>query len=320
MDFQTKPLALDATALHGLSEKLITSHHHQNNYRGAVQRLNAIRAQLGGLDWASAPVFVVNGLKREELIAANSASLHECYFDALGGDGVLPLCGLAVALMRDFGSVERWALEFTALAKALGGGSGWALLSWSSREGRLVNHWAADHTQLLAGANVLLALDMYEHAYHLDFGAQAGAYVEAFMRNIRWDEIHRRYGVAVAADALALAVDPLTLGSGSGLGLASNAAPAATPRMIDVRAAPDYAADTEMVAGAEWRDPVTVDAWSQQLDRQQPVLVYCVKGLDIGRSVALALQVRGFDARFLVGGVNAWRAAGLPLQDRTEPA
>ena len=315
MDFQFKPLTLSPTALHGLSERLITSHH-QNNYGGAVKRLNAIRSQLGGLDWATAPVFVVNGLKREELIAANSACLHESYFDALGGDGVLPLCGLAVALARDFGSVENWALAFTGLAKALGGGSGWALLSWSSREGCLVNHWAADHTQLLAGASVLLALDMYEHAYHLDFGAQAGAYVDAFMRNIRWDEIHRRYGMAVAADALALAADPPTTGPG----LASKAAPATARRVIDVRAAPDYAAGTDMVAGAEWRDPVTVDAWSRQLDRQQPVLVYCVKGLDIGRSVALALQVRGFDARFLVGGVNAWRAAGLPLQDRSEPA
>jgi len=203
MDLQMKPLTLDLSKLVGLSEKLVASHH-ENNYAGAVKRLAAIRKQLGELDWSSAPVFVINGLKREELVAANSAFLHELYFDALGGDGVLPSCGLSVALTRDFGSVDRWRAEFTALAKALGGGSGWAILAWSSREGRLINHWAADHTNLLAGATPVLALDMYEHSYHMDFGAKAAAYVDAFMQNIRWDAVYRRYDAAVAGDAVPL--------------------------------------------------------------------------------------------------------------------
>ena len=304
MDFQIKPLGLDPGKLTNLSEQLIVSHH-ENNYSGAIKRLNAIRKQLGDLDWATAPVFVVNGLKREELIAANSAFLHELYFDALGGNGVLPSCGLSVALERDFGSAEQWRLEFTTLAKAMGGGSGWALLSWSSREGRLINHWAADHMHLLAGATPLLALDMYEHAYHIDFGAKAAAYVDAFMKNIHWDKVYRRYGDAVAADALAL---------GAELATASvNAA-----RVIDVRRAEDYAAGEDMIEGAAWRDPARLGEWSRQLDLKQPVLVYCLKGLDIGRSAALSLRARGFDARYLVGGVNAWRAAGLPLQPRSE--
>ena len=304
MDFQIKPLGLDATELEGLSERLVVSHH-ENNYSGAVKRLNAIRKQLGDLDWATAPVFVVNGLKREELIAANSAFLHELYFDALGGDGVLPSCGLSVALDRDFGSVEQWHLEFTALAKAMGGGSGWALLSWSSREGRLVNHWAADHTHLLAGATPLLALDMYEHAYHMDFGAKAAAYVDCFMKNIRWANVYRRYGGAVAADASALGADPAS-------------ASASTPRIIDVRRAEDYAAGDDMIEGAAWRDPARLGDWSRELDVNQPVLVYCVKGLDVCRSVALSLRARGFDARYLVGGVNAWRSAGMPLQPKVD--
>ena len=300
MDFQVKPLGLDPTRLTNLSERLIVSHH-ENNYSGAVKRLNAIRKQLGDLDWATAPVFVVNGLKREELIAANSAYLHELYFDALGGDGVLPSCGLSVALDRDFGSVDQWRLQFTALAKAMGGGSGWALLSWSSREGRLVNHWAADHTHLLGGATPVLALDMYEHAYHMDFGAKAAAYVEAFMANIRWDAVYRRYGAAIAADALAL-------------GAELPGAATSLPQVIDVRRAEDFAAGEDMVEGATWRDPAHLGEWSRELDAKQPVLVYCMKGLDIGRSAALALKARGFDALYLVGGVNAGRAAGLPLQ------
>jgi Fe-Mn family superoxide dismutase len=75
------------------------------------------------------------------------------------------------------------------MGKALAGGSGWVLLCWSPALGRMVNQWAADHTHCLAGGDILLALDMYKHAYHLDFGANAGAYVDAFMRNVHWDYV-----------------------------------------------------------------------------------------------------------------------------------
>src|SRR3954463_609786 len=105
MELHLNPLPLDLVKLDGLSQRLITSHH-ENNYAGAVRRLNAIRGQLTQLDWANAPVFAINGLKREELIAANSAWLHELYFEGLGGDGVLPDCGLSIAMERDFGSVD----------------------------------------------------------------------------------------------------------------------------------------------------------------------------------------------------------------------
>src|SRR5213594_2928393 len=83
MDHAMKPLSCDPARLKGLSEKLIVSHY-ENNYGGAVKRLNAIAAQLSQLDFATAPVFVVNGLKREELVATNSMILHELYFDGLG--------------------------------------------------------------------------------------------------------------------------------------------------------------------------------------------------------------------------------------------
>jgi Fe-Mn family superoxide dismutase len=306
MSLDMKPLALDITRLDGLSPTLIASHH-ENNYGGAVKRLRAIRQQLSELDWAAAPVFVVNGLKREELIAANSAYLHELYFDALGGNGVLPSCGLSTAMERDFGSVDRWRCEFVALAKAMGGGSGWALMSWSSREGRLVNHWAADHTQLLAGAAPVLALDMYEHAYHMDFGAKAAAYVDAFMKNLRWDGIYKRYGAAVAADAVAWSTDVATVSSGSG-----------AARILDVRRPDHRAQTTDTMAGAQWRDPAQVDAWAAELDPSQPVVICCVHGLDVGRSTAMALRARGIDARYLAGGIEGWRAAGLPMQAKED--
>ena len=304
MELNLRPLTVDLAKLDGLSQRLIASHH-ENNYAGAVKRLNAIRKQLADLDWASAPVFTVNGLKREELIAANSAFLHELYFDALGGGGGVPASGFATALERDFGSVDQWLREFSALAKAMGGGSGWALLSWSSREYRLVNHWASDHTQLLAGATPVLALDMYEHAYHMDFGAKAAAYVDVLLKNIRWDVVYRRYGAAVAADAGAWSTDLTTLASSEG-----------KVRILDVRRPEHLAQSSETVAGADWFDPARVDQWSSSLDPSQPVVVCCVHGLDIGRSTALALRARGFDARFLSGGVEAWRAAGLPVQPK----
>jgi Fe-Mn family superoxide dismutase len=300
MNFQARPLTLNPDQLSGLSNRLITSHH-ENNYAGAVKRLNATRAELAGLDWNAAATFTINGLKREELIAANSAFLHELYFDNLGGNGVLPSCGLSIALTRDFGSTEAWRSQFIGLAKAMGGGSGWALLSWSSRESRLINHWAADHTRLLAGAAPVLALDMYEHAYHLDFGANAGGYVDAFMANIQWDKVYKRYGAAVEADALAFGID---------LGAAQAGAQGA----LDVRREEDYLQSGQVIQGASWRDPSKVREWSQELDASRPALVYCLRGKDIGRSTVMALRARGIDARYIVGGLEAWQAAGLPLE------
>jgi len=191
-----KPLPFDPKAVPGLSEKLLVSHH-DNNYVGAVKRLGAIRAEFGKLDPATAPVFELNGLKREELIAWNSMILHELYFAGFG-PAERPNPALAQALERDFGSHDRWAAEFAAIGKALGGGSGWVLLTWSRRDGRLVNTWAADHTMTLADGAPLLALDMYEHAYHMDYGAKAAAYVDAFMKAVSWRNANEAFRRASA--------------------------------------------------------------------------------------------------------------------------
>ena len=181
---QPLPLPFDPKAVPGLSEKLLISHH-DNNYVGAVKRLGAISAQMTALDPATAPGFTINGLKREELIAWNSMILHELYFSSLGAP-TRPSAKLARAIERDFGSDARWRAEFSGMGKALGGGSGWVILTWSARDKRLVNTWAADHTMTLAGGAPLLALDMYEHAYAMDFGAKAAAYVDAFMGALNW--------------------------------------------------------------------------------------------------------------------------------------
>jgi Fe-Mn family superoxide dismutase len=197
MKFDVKPMPFDPKKFKGLSEKLLVSHY-ENNYTGAVKRLNAIVEQIAGLDFAKAPVFLINGLKREELIATNSMILHEAYFAGLG-DESQPGPALSEALARDFGSLDRWRTEFAAMGKAEGGGSGWVVLNWDRRDKRLVNAWAADHTTTLAGGQPILVLDMYEHAYHMDYGAKAGDYVDAFMHAIRWsnaDNLYAQYSRA----------------------------------------------------------------------------------------------------------------------------
>jgi Fe-Mn family superoxide dismutase len=192
MAYTIKPLACDPARIKGMSEKLLVSHY-ENNYGGAVNRLNAITAQLAELDFAKTPGFVINGLKREELIASNSMILHELFFASLGDESA-PEGELRDALDRDFASVDRWRAEFSAMGKAQGGGSGWVLLAWSPRDRKLINQWAMDHTTTLAGGCPILALDMYEHSYHMDYGAKAAAYVDAFMAGINWPTVARAYG------------------------------------------------------------------------------------------------------------------------------
>ncbi len=294
MDLHTLALPFDPAGLRGLSERLIVSHH-QNNYAGAAKRLNAIRAQLAALPFSQAPGFQLNGLKREELIATNSVLLHELYFANLGGDGVSMTPAMKLALDANFGSVERWREEFTACAKALGGGSGWMLLVFQPREGTLVNQWAADHTHAVAGGVPILALDMYEHAYHLDHGAAVGAYVDAFMGNIDWAGVYERYQAAVHAASEPLATDAEGLQGAV---------------VLDVRRHGVFTQAAAMIPGARWCDPATVGSWAVALPVDAPLVVYCVYGHEVGRATALRLRAAGRDARFLRGGFDGWAAAG----------
>lgn len=300
MNALMQDLPFDAAALRGISSGLITSHH-QNNYGGAVKRLNAIRAQLASTPFSAVPGFQLNGLKREELIATNSMLLHELYFSSMGGDGSTMEPAMKLALDANFGSVERWRDEFVACAKALGGGSGWMLLVFQPREGTLVNQWAADHTHALAGGSPIQALDMYEHAYHIDYGAAAGTYVDAFMGNIDWAAVHGRYQQAVHA-----ASEPF----------GANADEIGDALVLDVRRSSVFEQARTMLPGARWCDPAQVASWSAELPTNRAVLVYCVYGHEVSRATAMRLRAAGLNARYLRRGVDAWRAAGRPLADR----
>jgi len=195
---EVKPLPFDPAKLTGLSGKLLTSHH-DNNYGGAVKRLNLIQQQLGGMQ-KDAPPFQIGALKREELIATNSMILHELYFGNLGGDGkasgpIVPM------LTTKYGSLATWEQELRQTGLALGGGSGWVVVSYSPHERGVHTYWSGDHTQNLSWGTPLLVMDMYEHAYAMDYGANAKAYIDAFFQNVNWDAVNRRTEQARAATA-----------------------------------------------------------------------------------------------------------------------
>jgi len=183
------PLPFDPKSLTGLSEKLLVSHH-DNNYAGAVKRLNQIELEIAALPGDAAP-FRMGSLKREELIARNSMVLHELYFGNLGGDGK-PGGRLAGMIERQFASLAAWERDFRLTGKSLGGGSGWVVLGWDAHRGGVHHYWLFDHTHSPAGVAPLLVMDMFEHAYAMDYGANAAGYVDAFFRNLDWAELDRR--------------------------------------------------------------------------------------------------------------------------------
>jgi Fe-Mn family superoxide dismutase len=329
-----RPLLLKPQWMNGLSERLLVSHY-ESNYGGALRRLNAIRARLAALDWARTPVFEINSLKREELIAAGSVILHEIYFDSLGGHGdnppdahAEPPADLTRAFERDFGSVMAWRTEFTSMGKALAGGSGWAILVWSERLGRLVNQWAADHAHGLPGATPILALDLYEHAYHLDFGANAAAYVDQIMANLNWERIGARYRLAIGEGT---GEDDLFLPYGAPAQeearISAEELKAALeedndrrPVLLDLCLPRDLPRRTDMLAGASMHAPAALPRWIEELPQDRPIAAYCICGFQVSGTAVTELRRRGYNARALVGGITAWHAIGgttVPLDTST---
>jgi Fe-Mn family superoxide dismutase len=183
-----KPLPFNPAKLKGLSEKLLVSHH-DNNYGGAAKNLARVQEELSRVT-RETPSPVLFGLKERELTFRNSVILHEAYFGNLGGDGKIPSA---------FAKYEE-SLRACALSQA--GGSGWTVLSMQLNTGELSVDWSGNHTQTQACGVPLLVIDMYEHAYAIDYGAAAAKYVDAFFANAKWDEVSRRHELATRASAL----------------------------------------------------------------------------------------------------------------------
>ena len=202
------------------------------------------------------------------------------------------------------------------MAKAMGGGSGWAILAWSDRLGRLVNHWAADHAHNLPASTPILAIDMYEHAYDLDFGAKAAAYVDQVMLNLHWGRIGARYRMAIGAAA---AEDENFRPYGSPAQAEARISAEQLrdaleaddkPRLLDLCLPVDLARRTDMLAGAAMHAPAALPRWVDALPRDRPIAVYCICGFQVSGNAVAELRRRGFDARALSGGITAWHAIG----------
>ncbi|MGZ5095504.1 MAG: Fe-Mn family superoxide dismutase [Burkholderiales bacterium] len=317
MRYELKQIYCRPWLLNGLSLKLMESHY-ENNYGGALRRLNAITQQLEALDFSKAPPNVVNGLKREELVALNSTLLHELYFASLGGEGK-PTRPMAEALTADFGSADRWREEFMAMARALAGGSGWVVLVYVPRDRRLINQYASDHSQSIASGVPILAIDMYEHAYHIDFGANAKAYIDAFMRNVDWNAVEGRYEDAKRVAPPRPLVRP-EFGDLPGVGVEEVKAmlDSGQPvQVIDARPRHYLSRQGDIMVGATWRDPDRVQEWAGELSKSEPVVTFCAYGFHVGCKTAIALRDAGFDAKYMTSGHSGWKAIGGPTTTHT---
>jgi Fe-Mn family superoxide dismutase len=163
---------------------------------------------------------------------------------------------------------------------------------------------------------------MYEHAYHIDFGANATAYIDAFQRNIDWPSMQERYEDASRVepprplvqkefgDLPGVAVEEVKAMLSSG-----------TPvQVIDARPRSYMSRQQDIMDGAVWRDPERMSDWIGDLSKSDPVVVFCAYGFHVGCKTAIALREAGFDARYMKGGHSAWKAIGGPIKLHTQAA
>ena len=182
------------TGLDGISDDQIAQHR-DILYAGYVKKLNEIEERLKSVDLSTSnQVFSeLRALKTEETFALNGVILHEIYFGSLGGKKDDKPSGTLLELIeRDFGSYESWASEFKACGMAA---RGWVILGLSTYDGKLHN-WCLDaHNSLVPfGAVPILAMDVYEHSYTIDYGVKRPPYIEAFMKNVDWKACESRLG------------------------------------------------------------------------------------------------------------------------------
>lgn len=177
--------------MEGFSENLLKNHF--TLYQGYVTNTNKVLETLaemlkGGKE--GSPEFAE--LKRRLGWEFNGMRLHEYYFENLGGKGGLNRSGkLAGKLAEQFGSFEQWEKDFKAVGKMRG--IGWAVLYQDTSGGRLVNFWINEHdVSHPAGCVPLLIMDVFEHAFMLDYGLKRPDYIEAFFKNIAWDAVEGR--------------------------------------------------------------------------------------------------------------------------------
>jgi superoxide dismutase, Fe-Mn family len=201
---------------------------------------------------------------------------------------------MELALVSNFGSKEAWLAAFLSTA-ATATQPGSVLLVFQAHTGMLVNQWAPTASPANSGEVVLLALGRDA------FTAAAVGDQDAFMENIPWDQVYERYQIAVH-DATE------SLGAGH--------ADVAGVLLLDVRRAAVFEKAPTKLVGSRWSNPATVGLWARDLPAAKDIVVYCVYGHEVSRITALRLQAVGLTARYLVGGIDAWQAAGLIVEPK----
>jgi len=178
-----------AKELPGISKKQIEQHH-DVLYKGYVNKLNEIESKLATAPAAeaNASYSLIRELKREEVFTTQAIRLHEGYFMNLGGDGA-PKGPIVDLIKEDFGSYEKWEEEFRALGIAA---RGWVVLAFDWADKKLRNYLSDIHSDGVWSTSPLLILDVYEHAYFIDYGTGRKAYIEAFMKNVNLDVVNQR--------------------------------------------------------------------------------------------------------------------------------
>lgn len=196
MKTESKPLGF--TTLVGISDKTMAIHH-DKLYAGYVAKKNEISEKLsalshgGDVSSANQSYSELRALKDGETFAVNGVYLHEWYFDALGGDGK-PSGALADALTAQYGSWENFAAYFSACGMAA---RGWVVLAWDTKDGELKIYTGDAHNQGgVWGCLPILVLDVYEHAYFIDYGSDRKAYIADWWKNLNWEKANELYSSA----------------------------------------------------------------------------------------------------------------------------
>lgn len=191
MKYEPKPLPFTKKLI-GISDKNLQIHH-DKLYVGYVNKRNEILEKLGTVDrtQANATFSEYGELKREESFATNGQYLHEYYFSMLGGEGQQG-GELVKAIEEEFGSFEKWLTDFKAAGMVA---RGWVVLAFDFNDGHLHNYLCDTHNHGgIWGAMPIMVLDMFEHAYFIDYGSDRKAYIEDYFKNLDWNAANELYG------------------------------------------------------------------------------------------------------------------------------
>jgi Fe-Mn family superoxide dismutase len=178
--------------LDGISQQTLDAHY-KNLYQGYVKKWQEIQDKLKLVDktLANASFSELRELKVEESFVSNAVILHEAYFDILGGNGGRATGDIEKAIEKDFDSYEKWLENFRALGLC---SRGWVVLGYDFNDGHLKNYILDSHnTYGVLGVAPILVMDMYEHAYFIDFATDKKSYIETFFKNLDWKSVDKKF-------------------------------------------------------------------------------------------------------------------------------